>query len=345
MAAGFKTATVNASDVPSTQTDFPSYINLSRLGITTLAEAQSVRVYADSGKTTEWAREIVSETEMWVKVPSLTSTTTTYVDWDGSRSDYATTATYGARNVWTGLDIVSHYEADGLNSVDDVIASAPNANTQFNATGKMGDAMTQTDSTNMGVRYGAAYSHNGSNITHSAWFKSSANITQSNSDMYITKYLKTGTPYNGFGINMTMGSVTGDRGKLAIWYRDSSGSGGLTSKTTTQYNDGNWHHAVATFDGTTLRLYVDGVEVMTQADAGVPGTNLNFDVGTNWNFGEQSVWVGQIDEVRVDVDATKTANWITTEYNNQNDEATFWGTWTDAGGGGGGNTTDFFIMT
>jgi len=30
------------------------------------------------------------------------------------------------------------------------------------------------------------------------------------------------------------------------------------------------------------------------------------------------------------------ANWITTEYNNQNDEAAFWGTWTDAGGGGGG---------
>ena len=44
MAAGFKTATVNASDVPSTQTNFPSYVDLSRLGITTLAEAESVRV-------------------------------------------------------------------------------------------------------------------------------------------------------------------------------------------------------------------------------------------------------------------------------------------------------------
>ena len=47
MASGFKQATVNAADVPASQTDFPSYVDLSRLGITTLAEAQSVRVYAD----------------------------------------------------------------------------------------------------------------------------------------------------------------------------------------------------------------------------------------------------------------------------------------------------------
>jgi len=37
------------------------------------------------------------------------------------------------------------------------------------------------------------------------------------------------------------------------------------------------------------------------------------------------------------------ANWVTTEYNNQSDEATFWGTWSDVGGGGA-NTTNFFYM-
>jgi hypothetical protein len=47
MAAGFKKATVRAADVPSTLTNFPTYVDLDRLGITTLAEAQSVRVYAD----------------------------------------------------------------------------------------------------------------------------------------------------------------------------------------------------------------------------------------------------------------------------------------------------------
>ena len=41
---------------------------------------------------------------------------------------------------------------------------------------------------------------------------------------------------------------------------------------------------------------------------------------------------GRIDEARMKNGALS-ANWITTEYNNQNAEATFWGTWTDAGGG------------
>ena len=99
MAAGFKTATVNASDVPSTQTNFPVYVDLARLGITTQAEADSIRVYAESSKTTEWAREIVSVSEMWVKVPSLTSTTAIYIDWDGSRSDYSVSDTYGRNNI------------------------------------------------------------------------------------------------------------------------------------------------------------------------------------------------------------------------------------------------------
>ena len=108
MAAGFKQATVNAASVPSTQTNFPAYVDLSRLGITTLAEAQSVRVYADSGKVTEWAREIVSATEMHVKVPSLTSTVTMYVDWDGVSADYAVTDTYGRNAVWSSYSTVIH---------------------------------------------------------------------------------------------------------------------------------------------------------------------------------------------------------------------------------------------
>ena len=62
----FVKATVRAADVLATQTNFPAYVNLTRLGITGLAQAQSVRVYSDVGKTTELAREIVSASEMHV---------------------------------------------------------------------------------------------------------------------------------------------------------------------------------------------------------------------------------------------------------------------------------------
>lgn len=46
---------------------------------------------------------------------------------------------------------------------------------------------------------------------------------------------------------------------------------------------------------------------------------------------------GELDEVRV-ANFTYSANWISLEYQNQNDPATFWGTWTTAGGGGGDQT-------
>jgi hypothetical protein len=38
--------------------------------------------------------------------------------------------------------------------------------------------------------------------------------------------------------------------------------------------DGNWHHVAGTFDGSTVRLYVDGAEV-------VPGTPANINIGYN----------------------------------------------------------------
>jgi hypothetical protein len=130
MASGFKKSEAPGSTlVPTTQTDFPVYVDLQRLGITTLAEANSVRVYADQAKTTEWAREIVSVNEMHFKVPSISATTVSYIDWDGERSDYAIDATYGAENVWTNNYVaVWHLEEDPTGSSPQMQDSTANAN-------------------------------------------------------------------------------------------------------------------------------------------------------------------------------------------------------------------------
>jgi hypothetical protein len=111
MSTGFKSATVASGDVPDTQSNFPVYVDLKRMnGGTSLsaADAASIRVYSDSGKTTELAREIVSVDEMHVKVTSLTNTFTIYVDWDGSSADYAVTDTYGRNAVWSDYRAVYH---------------------------------------------------------------------------------------------------------------------------------------------------------------------------------------------------------------------------------------------
>ncbi len=61
---------------------------------------------------------------------------------------------------------------------------------------------------------------------------------------------------------------------------------------------GAWTHLAATYDGTTLRLYVNGAQVAQLAVAGsIPTSNSPLRIGGNAIWGE---WFnGLIDEVRV----------------------------------------------
>jgi len=321
MAAGFKTATVRSGDVPATQTNFPSYVDLDRLGITTLAEAQSIRVYADEAKTVEWAREIVSATEMHVKVPSLTSTVDIYVDWDGVRSDYATTATYGRNNVWSDYAGVFHQDSvvDSSGNGDGTAVSITNNSTN----GKIGD--------------GAGFNGSGSRLdigtnrqtpdgyTLSSWVKTSATSNQmlfssafgsgsSNFMWYLFYYNASGTMrLQGLAVD---GSTTDYL---------TSGGGSISFSTFT--------HVAVTHNLVNQKIYLNGALRDTGSTVSFSGIN---NIARKTYIGAYSVnngYVlnGSMDESRI-CTLPRSADWLETEYNNQNDEATFWGTWTDAGG-------------
>ncbi|HBC77652.1 MAG TPA: hypothetical protein DCZ51_03430, partial [Bacteroidales bacterium] len=92
------------------------------------------------------------------------------------------------------------------------------------------------------------------------------------------------------------------------------GGGNLVSYGTAPSSN-TWHYYVYTFDGTKHRLYIDGVyqENTTAGQAGIP-TEGNLG---RYNNGEY--YNGWLDEARYSTN-TKTAGWITTEYNNQNDQ-------------------------
>ena len=323
----FKTATVQTGKVVSTQSNFPVYVDLDRLGITTLAEAESVRVYADSAKTTEWAREIVSVTEMHVKVPSLTSSTEIFVDWDGVRSDYAVGATYGRNAVWTGYTAVYHNGGGNDSTGSGDTGSALGSASLGGAAGKFGSGTSLNGST-QAVAFGNNYSL--SPLYVSLWVKLD---TVSERNMFVSKWdgQITAREFIFEANGTTMRAFVSTSGSF-------QGANGVTGGTT--LSSGVFYKVAFVFNGsgTDLILYLNGVQdgINTSGPATKHSGAARHIVGAeDSRSGIGNQLDGIVQEHRV-TNSVISANYELTEYNNQNDEATFWGTWTDTGGGGGG---------
>ncbi len=121
------------------------------------------------------------------------------------------------------------------------------------------------------------------NLTVGAWFKT----TSASHQIILRKR------WNGFSLRINNGQVIS-----SLW--ESSGSSyDLTSPLT--YNDDKWHHALFTYDGTTVLLYVDGTQVARQTGAGTrqiyyePG---GISIGRDGDD-DSGYFVGNIDDVRM----------------------------------------------
>lgn len=112
-------------------------------------------------------------------------------------------------------------------------------------------------------------------------------------------------------------------------------AGTVIASHTSAPTTGTWYHLAATKTGTTGQLYRDGSAVGT---TGSISGSVNYSAYPDeitlgaGRTGNNQGFSGRLDEFRVSYNSLS-ADWITTEYNNQSDEAGFWGTWTDAGGG------------
>lgn len=100
-----------------------------------------------------------------------------------------------------------------------------------------------------------------------------------------------------------------------------TGWGGVGSNQAFPSQQNLWKRVVTVYDGTDLKIYVDGIMMgfcPIAADS-MPPCDLITDIGCNeatYSF------IGEIDEVDFYTDA-KSDDWIATEFNNQNDPAIF----------------------
>ena len=147
-----------------------------------------------------------------------------------------------------------------------------------------------------------------SRFTVAAWFKTSANF---GSDAMIVN--KGGLGSESSAQNMNYGIWMTSTENIRAGFETSSAADHYVTSPNS-FNDGQWHYAVVTYDGSNVRLYIDGAQVGTKSTSGAsPETSgtkplrigANSRVTPPGNF-----FTGEVDEVRVWNNA-KTAQQVT----------------------------------
>ena len=304
-----KTITINNAMVSGSadHTDFPLLVSIqndpSLNSVAVQASGQDIRFTTIDDTLIDY--EITSfsnnhtsgSLSAWVKIPTLSASTDTQIYMYYSNPIVADGQNVTA--VWDSDYVgVWHYDGDILDSTGN-----NNDGTNYDSietTGIIGGGRSFDG--NDYISYDDSIFPSGSSPrTLSAW------VNHSNLLTTVQALLVYGTGDTG----QAYGLFQKDSKWLAGGYSDD-----ITLNTTPTIN--NWYHLTMTYDGTTVRAYVDGSLDISAAKSW--NTILDeFRVGQQLNTGNQ-FFAGQIDEIRIS-DTVKTADWIKTEYDNQNSDS------------------------
>jgi hypothetical protein len=314
--------TIDATKVAADLTDFPIYLDTDDLSTGFYTNAKSdcsdVRITLADG-TTEIPREIVfcdgTNGEIHFKAAGTLSGSfdTSYYIYYGNAaaSDYAVSATYGRNAVWSDYDAVYHMNEDPSGSAPQMIDSTGNSNDGTSAgsmtsgdlvTGKLGEGI-DFDGTNDYIDLANRIVNATGNVSYSSWAK--PNTT---SGVRVLAALAAGTAYRS-------GLYQPDN-----VYRFSVNSAS-TFISTSSANVNNWTYLVGTYDTSTTRLYAAGSQVASSSSAQTTLTTETAFIGSRG--GVDLFFSGVLDEIRF-TNSVLSANWITTEYNNQSSPSTFY---------------------
>lgn len=311
--------TVNSGQVPSTQTNFPVLLNVTDNRLRTIANGGNVsnvngfdvRPYSDSGLTSALTYQLVEHNAstgllvMRVLVASLADGSLIYLGYGDSaiNTDGSSTSVWDADHilVWGMDDTVS-----GADAFQDSTANNNDGDegggATFSQSGKIFNAVSFDGVDNRGIVESLSFA---GDLTISFWFST------------------TETP-GGSGRFLELAQAA-DSGIQVVHNSDTSvrvdNSGGPTSNITsgTGLNDGNFHRVSVTRSGTTYTLYVDGSSQGTSGGTAPTYTRMSIGVGIDLATTFSNV---KLDHVMLS-DIARSANWLTTEYNNENDFATF----------------------
>lgn len=324
---------VQTGKVPSTQTNFPALVLLNDARFKTVANGghvanangYDIRFYSDSGLTTALTFERVTYSasagtgEFHVLVASMADALTIYIGY----GDAALSSDASSTSVWDSDYKGVWHLGDGSSlSLTDSTSGAQTLSNNNTATATAGSKTSgAVNLVAASTQYLSKVAHvlGANNLTISAWVYST---DFSQNMMVIEKF-----PVNG------MWEIFFSGGSLLF-----RGGNFTNTLSVSAPSNSNWHHIAGTINGTSGALYLDGSATAGTIDA---FTDANNDFYVGIFDGATYPFNGKIDEPRVSKIA-RSANWITTEYNNQNDNAAFWPDGTEAavgGSSGGGPLT------
>jgi hypothetical protein len=227
----------------------------------------------------------------------------------GSGSNEADVISGGAGNApvgyWTFNENVANTCTDG---VEDICDRSGNGNdgdlTGLWSPGKNGGA-AEFDGTNDNVIVDRTTTLEPSQITIEAWFKSPGHATN------FTRFISHGSSTGGYELILFPDSAGGYL-EFNLGINTTEHDVGSNADLT----DNRWHHVAATYDGTTMYVYIDGVR-QTDTDA-TTGSINNYNTGNNLRFGEDETggndYTGLLDEVKI-YNYARTQAQISYDYN------------------------------
>jgi hypothetical protein len=177
--------------------------------------------------------------------------------------------------------------------------------TSTNFIGKIGKGITFNGATGVSyvlVPYNASLDVATSGGAIAMWFKNYRSVETG--DIVRTYYRWQYHPNtaNTNGIHFGVGTVSGTNVPLKLRFMYGTGANVSVTATNIPLLVNKWYHGVATWDGTTVRLYLDGVEVATSSQTGVFswGYNVGGAIGASISGSGSSLPCScAVDDVRV----------------------------------------------
>lgn len=130
----------------------------------------------------------------------------------------------------------------------------------------------------------------GGSITMMCWVKPK---TFKSSNPYISSLMGTEVGTNSALLRLGDGGLAAEKVQFVL--RIGSGQTKLDGNKSLKANQ--WYHIAATYDGSTMRIYIDGILDASKSQTGSITSNSTFEIGRN--YANSRILDGQIDEVSV----------------------------------------------